>query len=352
MIAVSGNRGELILRAERLNDPDATENDIALLLMALELARTPELQGVGALITTSEGSTAAAAAPATVGDLYRPTTLFPALELPDRCEVVIAGRMLLPGHPVIDFRRYELGFFTVERAGLPDWFPAATQMEPPRYFFAEIGAATRGFDAPSVFGLFSELVTPLDGIENRPQLALLLSSRVERMYRDITGVASTVLGRAFHYTPGPRTIALQAHEWGHFIAVEPYQESLRSVDDNPVLEEWLADARAIRMLAASTHPDAADALEAMLLDKLLRQAWYPVFGRRPDATASRALVRAGLGCGAIREHYGRWELDMRRLVDLVAETADDPAAVAAGILQLPPDPRETAIRRAYETVLA
>ncbi len=307
--------------ADHLNDPGATAADIDDLVRALAALRSaePDVEGVSALVDRDDGVNLMDAR-------IRPTTDFAELTLASEGVVLIGGRMNLPGHPTIDYRRYELGIFAYTHASLPSWFPGVDDGGP-EFFDAELLVGTSGLSCPQVFALFSELVNPLEQDATRQELALLIAGRVEDLFWSRTAPAVAALGRALLAQRGDRLVALQAHEWGHWSNRRPYQEFVESAEDDPVVEEWLADARALTMLADQAQ--GRGPAEALLYDKLLRQAWYPTIGRRPDATASRLLVRTMLNEGLLVLAAGASHIDLDGVAELLAASVDAPEKIAS-----------------------
>jgi hypothetical protein len=264
-----------------------------------------------------------------------PVTDFGRLSLGRSGRVLIFGRTLLPGHPIHDERRFEIGVLAYRRPEIPPWFPAGHRLD--RVFTARVEWASEGLGTPEVFGVFSELFEGRPAWSGDGGAAFLLASRVVRLFAERTAAAMDFLG-----FEGPalaerdRAAALLAHEWGHDASgYGPSAGTARTGDPAwtaAIQHEWDADAAALEMLATAPGEEARRAFDALVLDKVLRLAWYPEHHDRPDAAASRRFVAWCLGQGLIQTDGGRrvriaWDGLRRRIGagggrEIVPETMD------------------------------
>ena len=280
---------------DAMNRGPVGDGTVKAFLDALDASFGPEMPGRAArMVVIRRGPLAGTVVP---------VTDFGRLPLGRSGRVLVFGRTLLPGHPIHDERRFEVGVLDYRRPEIPSWFPGDRSLD--RVFTARVEWATDGLATPDVFGVFSELFEGRPAWSGDGGAAFLLASRVVRLFAQRTGAALEMLEiEAPKVGERDRAAALLAHEWGHDASGYGPAPGTTHGDDPAwtaaIQHEWDADAAALEMLSTATGDEARRAFDALVLDKLLRLAWYPERNDRPDAAASRRFVAWCLGRGVIR----------------------------------------------------
>lgn len=229
----------------------------------------------------------------------------------------LVARMTVPGGPWPGHYGLEAVVFTARDAVMADWFPPLP--EPYALHFGDVKGESKGFAAGSGAVLFPEQLsvttrpsTQAFGVVFLAKLADLFSVHVMRRVRRGALVAPGLppdfpSADVLHL----RETAFLAHEWGHAeIAVPGPTVVARRRRMIAVISEIQADTAALAMLARTRHCEAEAVASALILDRVIREAWLHNAPSQVDSIAARHLLHLLAEAGALGLRNGVPYLDV------------------------------------------
>lgn len=219
---------------------------------------------------------------------------------------VLVARLIVPGGPWPGHYGLEVAAFTARMAVMPEWFPSFDGTL--SLHFAESIGLSGGFQRGQGNVLFPELLSTREAVRDQgfgivfiDRLAQLYETRVEAVFNHKQHI---IAGRHENEQREVRELAFLAHEWGHYASTVPFGFELETVDRRlaAIVGELQADLAAIRMLLSANHKLAESALQVLILDRIVREAWL----RRADKQVTSIvalqllILLERIGCLSVR----------------------------------------------------
>lgn len=227
---------------------------------------------------------------------------------------VLVARMLVPGGPWPGHRGIEAVVFHSRSSRMPDWFPHLENNQEVVTFAETVvsSAALRGGHGHVIFPELLAISGPLES----QRFGIVLVDHLANLYQAHAVPIAVELG---WLTPDEtknagdlRTLAFHAHEWGHRAMDDGYSENVANHRRRllAVTSEITADVAALNMLSGSTHPLAPEVARALVLDRILRDAWLVRWEAHVASIVGRLLMQFLVRVGALSAPSGCLALDL------------------------------------------
>jgi hypothetical protein len=227
---------------------------------------------------------------------------------------VLVARMLVPGGPWPGHRGIEAVVFRSRSSRLPTWFPDLGGEEE-MVAFAETVASSAALRSGHGHVIFPELLAVSEPLAAQ-RFGIVLVDHLANLYRAHAVPIAVELGWLVADETADdddlRTLAFQAHEWGHRAMDDGYSENVPRHRRRllAIVSEITADVAALEMLSAASHPLAPDAARALVLDRILREAWLARWEAHVASNVGRLLIQLLSRAGALSEQSGALVLDL------------------------------------------
>jgi|HubBroStandDraft_3_1064219.scaffolds.fasta_scaffold60951_1 hypothetical protein len=227
---------------------------------------------------------------------------------------VLVGRMLVPGGPWPGHFGLEAAVFSTQPTMMPSWYPPVP-VGGGMLTFAEsiaLSAAFRRGHGSVIFPEFLAVSEP----PNVQSFGVILVDRLVGLYIEhVLPVARTLewlTPGEDSRTPELRELAFHAHEWGHRAVDSKYSENVTGHRPRllAALSEVAADIAALNMLIRASHWLAPSVAKTLVLDRVLREAWFPRAETRVSGVVARQLLQFLARGKIIRQTSQGLELDL------------------------------------------
>jgi hypothetical protein len=232
---------------------------------------------------------------------------------------VLVARMLVPGGPWPGHRGIEAVVFRSRSSRMPTWFPALAEEEE-IVTFAETVASSAALRSGHGHVIFPELLAVSQPLAAQ-RFGIVLVDHLANLYRAHAVPMAVELGwlaaGATADDGDLRTLAFQAHEWGHRAMDDGYSENVPRHRRRllAIVSEISADVAALEMLFAAAEPLAPDIARALVLDRILREAWLPRWEAHVASIVGRLHIQLLARAGALSERSGALVLDLEAARD-------------------------------------
>jgi hypothetical protein len=216
---------------------------------------------------------------------------------------VLVARMLVPGSPWPGHRGMEAVVFRSRSSRMPAWFPEIESGHDV-VTLAETVASSAALRDGHGHVVFPELLVVSEPPDFQ-RFGIVLVDHLADLYRARTLPVAAALGWVnpddIRDARELRTIAFHAHEWGHRATDDGFAENVSRHRRRllAVIGELTADIAALQMLAASVHPLASRVAQALVLDRILRDAWLPRWEAHVASIVGRLLSQFLARAGAL-----------------------------------------------------
>jgi hypothetical protein len=227
---------------------------------------------------------------------------------------VLVARMLVPGGPWPGHRGIEAVVFRSRSSRMPTWFPDLGGEEE-MVTFAETVASSAALRSGHGHVIFPELLAVSKPLAAQ-RFGIVLVDHLANLYRAHAVPMAAELGWLVADEAADdgdlRMLAFQAHEWGHRAMDDGYAENVPRHRRRllAVVSEIVADVAALEMLFAAAHPLAPDVARALVLDRILREAWLSRWESHVASIVGRLLIQILSRAGALSERSGALILDL------------------------------------------